>query len=30
MSMDRWILLTLAVIVQVGCYYFGQGGSDNV
>jgi len=26
----QWILLTLAALLQVGCYYFGQGGSDNV
>jgi len=30
--MIRWMLLTLAVLLQLGGYYFGQerGGSDNV
>ena len=26
----QWILLTLAVLMQVGFYYLGQGGQDNV
>lgn len=28
----QWILLTMAALLQVGFYYFGEdrGGSDNV
>ena len=30
MAMMRWILPIAAVLLQVGFYYYGQGGSDNV
>ena len=26
----QWILLTLAALLQLGGYYFGQGGQENV